>query len=365
MKKRSIFMKAIAVSAAMLMMAGCGSYGSGKSSESSTPENTASEDKKEASGGETYTLKIGHTVSETDPTQLGYLHFKELIEEKSNGRIEVQIFPNQSIAETDRDALEKVRDNTLQMANTMPGLFAGISNMEEYYIWNIPYIYKSNEEMYKLAESDWMLELNEKFKETTGVRIIADASFNMGWYAFGSTKKDVPKLDDFKGLKIRINETPQQIALVESIGITPVFISFNEVYQACQQGMVDGMMTAQNLFYSNRYYEVMKSLKILKNGAAFHQYIVNEEWYQSLPEDLRTVFDECVSEMTEYIREEEVTYTDKAMKALEDEGMTVYDVTEEETKVLEDACRTNIFPDKEAALVDEQYINKALEIVAQ
>lgn len=314
--------------------------------------------------GETHTLKIGNTVSDTDPTNLGYYYFKEILEEKSDGRIKVEVFSNQSVAETDKDVLEKVRDNTLQMGNTMPGLFAGLSGMEEYYIWNIPYIYKSNEDMYKIAESSYFGELNDDFLEKTGVRIIADASFNMGWYAFGANK-DIPTIDDMKGLKLRINEIPQQISLAETIGFNPVFISFGEVYQSCQQGMVDGMMTAQNLFYSNRYYEVLDSIKILKNGAAFHQYIVNEEWYQSLPEDLRAIFDECVDEMTTYVREEEVEFTENAMKALADEGLTVYEVTEEESAELEKACVENIFPNKDVALVDYEAIEKVLKIVAE
>lgn len=311
-----------------------------------------------------YTLKIGNTVSDIDPTNEGYRYFKEILEERTNGQIKVSIFSNGSIAATDRDVLEQVADSSIQMGNTMPGLFAGLSGMEEYYVWNLPYIYSSEEDMYKIAESDWAKDLNEQFLNKTGVRIIEDGSYNMGWYAFGSTKTQLDSLSAMKGLKMRINETPQLIELAEMIGLTPLFISFGEVFTACQQGMVDGMMTAQNLFWANGYYEVLSSLLVVKNGAAFHQYIVNEEWYQSLPEDLQATFDECVDEMTDFVREREKSFTEESMNNLTENGCTVYYVDKDESDYIVSVVENELYPNKEVALVDYSVIETVKDILA-
>ena len=236
--------------------------------------------------------------------------------------------------------------------------------MEEYYIWNLPYIYHTEEDMYKIAESDWALNLNEQFLEKTGVRIIADGSYNMGWYAFGSTKTQLDSLAAMKGLKMRINEIPQLIELAGMIEMTPMFISFGEVFTACQQGMVDGMMTAQNLFWANGYYEVLSSVLVVKNGAAFHQYIVNENWYQSLPEDLRATFDECVAEMTDFVREKEKTFTEESMNSLTENGCTVYYVSDEESDYIVSVVEDKLYPNKEVALVDYSVIETVKDILA-
>jgi TRAP-type C4-dicarboxylate transport system substrate-binding protein len=354
------------LAALMVMVLGTTMIGCGKK-ETSSDTNAVSESDGQniTASEEVYTLKIGNTVSDIDPTNLGYQYFKEMLEEKTNGRIQVSIFSNGSIAATDRDVLEQVQDGTLQMGNTMPGLFAGLSGIDDYYIWNLPYIYKSEEDMYKLAESDWALELNEQFLDKTGVRIIADGSYNMGWYAFGSTKTQLDSLAAMKGMKMRINEIPQLIELASLIEMTPTFISFGEVYTACQQGLVDGMMTAQNLFWANGYNEVLSSILVVKNGAAFHQYIVNDEWYQSLPEDLKTIFDECVADMTTYVRDQEKTFTEECMNNLTENGCTVYYVSEEENDYIESVVQEKIWPNKDVALCDYSVVQKAQEILAQ
>lgn len=316
-------------------------------------------------GERVYQVNVVNTVGEQDPTNLAWDHFEQLMEERSNGRFQVQIFSSGSIAGSDRDVLDQVQSGNVQMGNTMPGLFADLSGIEDYYVFNLPYLINTEEELREVCSSDHFTELNEQFREMTGVRIYADSAYVMGWYGFGSANTQLESVDDLKGLKLRVNDVYQVIEFARLIGLNPVFISMGEVYTAIQQGLVDGMMTPTTLFWSNGYYEVLSSVLMTKHGGSFHQIVVNDEWYQELPEDLQVILDECILEMSEYEREIAVPYLDECISNMNANGCTVYEISEEDTEYMRSLAEEEIYRNKDAALVNYEVIQMVQDMLAQ
>lgn len=356
--KRKGFVLALTVVSATLLLAGCGGGKTGGAADTETKAETAS-------SGDTYTLKIGHTVSEKDPFHVAYTEFETAVEEASQGRIQVELFPNGSVGETDADVLEKVRSNTLQMGNTTPNCLAALADMNEYYVYGIPYLMSTDEELNTVGESEWLTELNDKFRAATGVKVLDGGGANMGWFGFSSTGKQIGSMEDLKGMSIRINQTNQMIALSENAGINPQFIAFSEVYTALAQGTVDGMVTNMPLFYSNGFYDQLKSILSTHCGESYHFYIINDNFYNSLPEDLQEILDENVKNLIARTRELEETYLDEAVSAMEAAGVTITEASAEDEEMLRNISVEHIWTNESNSLTSADNVKKVLEILGR
>ncbi|MDD2980795.1 MAG: TRAP transporter substrate-binding protein [Hespellia sp.] len=350
MKKRII---AAMIAAVMIVsLVGCGKKG-----------NSESGSEKTVSADGTYTLKIGNTVADKDPFNVAYAEFEKSVEEASNGKIQVEVLSNGAVAETDTDVLDKVRANTLQMGNTTPNCFAALANMPAYYVYGIPYLMSTDEELNTVGESDWISGLNDDFQKSTGVKVFPGGGVNMGWFGFSSTKKKVENLADLKGMSIRINQTNQMIALAEGASINPQFIAFSEVYTALAQGTVDGMVTNMPLFYSNGFYDQLKSIMSTHCGESYHFYIINEDFYNSLPTDLQEIVDENVTKLITNTRDLEEDYLTEAVSTMKDDGVTITEASDKDEETLKQISEEKVWWDESVALTSKDDVNKVLEIL--
>lgn len=339
--------------AAALLLSGCsGSQGGGTQAAGGTNEKV-------------YTLKIGNVVSDVDPFDITYKEFEKAVEEASGGRIQVEVFNNGSVAETDTDVLDKVRSNTLQMGSTTANCFAALSDMKEYYVYGVPYLMATNDELNTVAESEWISGLNKEFCKSTGVRVFEGGGVNMGFFGFGATNKEIKTLDDLKGMSIRINQTNQMIALTSGAGINPQFIAFSEVYTALAQGTVDGMITNTPLYYSNGFYDQLKSIYITHCGESYHFYVINDDFYNSLPEDLQQLLDEEVAKMITKTRELEDDYMVESMNKVAASGVVVTEASVQDEQRLKQISVDNVWWDESVSLTPKENINQVLEILGR
>lgn len=323
-----------------------------------------------ASGGgsapaEKFVLKVGNTVSDKDPFSVALADFEKEVEEASGGAIDVQLFTNGAIAGTDADVLDKVRANTLQMGHTTPNCLAALANMPEYYVYGIPYLMATDEELNAVGESEWFQGLGESFRQSTGVKIFNGGGVNMGWFGFSSTGKVLSSIADVKGMSIRINQTNQMIALAQGASINPQFIAFSEVYTALAQGTVDGMVTNAPLFYSNGFYDQLKSILTTHCGESYHFYIINDAFYSQLPSNLQKVVDDAVANLISNTREMEKTYLAEALAAMTQEGVTITEASAEDEEFLANISREKIWWDEATSLTSVDNVNQVLEILGR
>lgn len=363
MKKQMVMVLAAAVAA--IGLTACGGNGKNTAGDTKAGDSKAADTQAASSGGDTFTLKIGNTVSDIDPFNVAYTEFKKSVEEESGGKIKVEIFSNGSIGETDADVLDKVRSNTLQMGNTTPNCLAALADMPEYYVYGIPYLMSTDEELNKIGESEWIDGLNQDFQKATGVKIFEGGGVNMGWFGFSLTKGDINQISDLKGKSIRINQTNQMISLTEGVGISPQFIAFSEVYTALAQGTVDGMVTNVPLFYSNGFYDQLKSILTTHCGESYHFYIMNEAFYNGLPEDLQKVLDENVAKLIDRTRELETDYLQETITAMTEKGVKVTEASAEDEENLKNISIEKVWWDEAVSLTPADNVNKVLEILGR
>lgn len=279
-----------------------------------------------------YTLKICHLTSQTDPMHLGFAHLKEQLEERTEGRIVVEIFSNGSIASSDTETVEKVQQNICQMTAGPAYAAAALGNVPQLKIFDYPYLFESYDDLYKLLDSDLFQTWADELEKQTGVRLMG--GYTLGWNGVMSAKTPLNSYQDLNGLKIRTMSTDLQMAFINTLGAGATPISYGETYTACQQGTVDGLMTSIGLMVSDRFYEVNNYLLVPNAMANVHTTELNAEWYNSLPEDLRQIFDECYTDYQAFERNAQEEYVAQALQTLADNNVAVVEPTEAELEEL-------------------------------
>ena len=109
-------------------------------------------------------------------------------------------------------------------------------------------------------------------------------------------------------------------------------------YTALQPGTVDGIMTATSLLYSDKFYEIQKSVACIDPFQITHSIIVDNSWYEALPDDLKKIFDECMVDYKAKVRELEQQAEIDSKKAMADAGLNVCEYTDEQKKAFVDLC---------------------------
>jgi len=199
-------------------------------------------------------LRLGHIREVTHPTHLAALKFKELIEQKSDGRIEVKVYPNSQLGGI-KEMFVQMQTGDLEMVYGGINTFAWIKGGEAFEITAIPFLYRDYEHMRRSFLSDFFKPIIEKAEKETKIKII---NINGDTAPRGLTTRNRPvkNADDFKGLKIRTAASPTVLAAMKELGAFPQQIPFAELYMALKTGVVDAQENGALVVLSKSLYEV-------------------------------------------------------------------------------------------------------------
>ncbi len=194
MKKRYLWLFAL-VLVCSLALIGCGG------DDTPADGDATADGSSQTSGDDTvYEVKISHVVPETDACHTGYLWLKEQMETKSNGRLQVTIYPNRQLSNSNAEDAEKVMQNIVQIAMAPTSVLAGTGNVTGFQIFDMPYLFESTDELYYALDSGLMEELSAQLTAKSNMQIMGVS--NGGWCPIGSNKV-YNTVEDMKGQKIR------------------------------------------------------------------------------------------------------------------------------------------------------------------
>lgn len=176
----------------------------------------------------------------------------ELVEENSDGRLKVKVFPNQQLG-TEREALELLQIGSIGMTKVST---AAIENfVPEFRVYSLPYLFRDDAHVQAVLKGETGKELLLAGEEYW---LRGLTYYDAGKRSFYTKEKPVLSPDDLTGLKIRVMESQMSMSMVRSLSGSPTPISFGELYTALQQGVVDGAENNPPSYYSSRHYEVAK-----------------------------------------------------------------------------------------------------------
>ena len=276
-------------------------------------------------GEDTITINIGHVEAEDRSTHQALVEsFKKTVEEKSNGTISVQIYPN-SVLGGDAELTESVAMGTLEAA--LPSTSVLVSYSDDFGIMDMPYLFSSPENAFAAMDGDLGTYFNEKL-EDVGLHSLG-YSYN-GLRSMTNNSHPIETPDDLKGLKMRVMENEVFIDFFETLGASATPMSFNELFTGLQQHTVDGEENPPSLIYASKFQEVQEYLSLTEHVNNFLGFIMNQDFYNSLTQEQREIIDETAEEFVKAQRQMELEDTDHYIELLEEEGMQANSLTAEQ-----------------------------------
>lgn len=252
-------------------------------------------------------------------------HFRQLLEERSGGRIEVTLYPNSQLG-SEEQMIEQVMSGPMMNVSS----YAGIGTVfPELYAALVPFMFDSYAAgNYFFDESEFWLRSQQEFRSRTGMELVACVEEG-GFLAFTNSKREIREPADFKGLKFRAMDD-SQVALYRAFGAGATPIPWTELYSALQAGVADGQMNPPMYIILGSLYEVQKYMTMANIQYSMQYLVVNGEWMDSLPDDLQRAVREAADEAKVLTREDVENRVQERTDLIASKGVSVYYPTEAE-----------------------------------
>ncbi|KQV60827.1 C4-dicarboxylate ABC transporter [Pelomonas sp. Root1217] len=271
-------------------------------------------------------IKFSHVVAPDTPKGKGAQRFKELAEQKTGGKVKVELYPNSQLYK-DKEELEALQLGSVQMLAPSLAKF-GPLGVKEFEVFDLPYLFKDTDAFRAVTDGQLGADLFKKL-EPKGIKGLA--YWDNGFHIM-SANKPLHNVADFKGMKMRIQSSKVLDAQMRALGAIPQVMAFSELYQALQSGVVDGTEGVPSNFYTQKIFEVQKHMTLSNHGHLAYAVIVNKKFWDGLPADIRTQLEAAIKESTTYANAIASTENGRALEGIKASGKTtIYTPTPAET----------------------------------
>ena len=267
-----------------------------------------------ASAQQPIVIKFSHVVAVDTPKGKGAEYFKKLAEERTNGRVKVEVYPNSTLFK-DGEEMEALQLGSVQMLAPSVAKF-GPLGVREFEVFDLPYIFDNYEELHKVTSGPVGAAL---FKKLESKGIVGLAYWDNGLKVM-SANKPLRTPEDMKGLKMRIQSSKVLADQMKALGAIPQVMAFSEVYQAMQTGVVDGSENTPSNMYTQKHHEVQKYTTVTDHGYIGYAVIVNKKFWDGLPPDIRTMLEGAMKDATKYANDIAKKENDDALEAIRKSG---------------------------------------------
>ncbi|MGI5965974.1 hypothetical protein DWV16_06225 [Anaerotruncus sp. AF02-27] len=313
---------ALSISVAILLsLAACG----GNTASPSAPASSgtvSSAKSAEAAGSENdevYVFNFGTNQPATHIVAEAYQGLVDELNEQGGGRIKATAYFSEQLG-NEKEMVDMVANGINDMV-VAPGHSALSTYYPSLQIFDAPYVFDTPEQMLNFANGDGLDPMWDDMASTTKIRVL-------GTYYFGSRHLTCNDIDvktpaDLKGMKLRVIDAPISLATGRALGADPTPLAYSELYLALSQKIVDAQENPLANILSAKFYEVQNELVLTGHVLAPVAFVINEEKWQSLPDDIKaivqTAVDHAVAKGSQLIEEAEKSQ----ISELEGYGMKV------------------------------------------
>ncbi len=289
----------------VILLAACGS----------SKEVAGDNGKKSSDSGEKVTIKFAHSAVEANSRHTAALKFKSLVEEKSGGKMTVEVFPNEVLG-SEPQMVEGVAFDDIQMVAA--STYAQYEPKVD--VFGLPFLFETNEQAWKTLDGPIGQEVFEGLLDDN-LRVVGH--FENGFRHVTNNKKPIEKVEDLKGLKIRTPEMPILVSIFESLKSNPTPMAFGELYMALQQGTVDGQENPISNIYASKFYEVQDYLSLTGHSYSPTTVAISDKFWQGLTPDQQEIVQSSLTEASEFHRNLVMEDEKKLLAELEKSGMKI------------------------------------------
>ncbi|WP_198650194.1 TRAP transporter substrate-binding protein [Oceanimonas marisflavi] len=283
-------------------------------------------------------------------------NLKRLVEEKTDGELELTLYPNSMLGE---------EVQRMEQVMAAPGLniasFAGISPLfPEIYTSSIPFLFRDFDHARSFFdEGEYWKAAQQEFTDRTGTHLLAVVEEG-GFLAFTNSKRPIKSPEDFKGLRFRAMDK-SQVALYEAFGASGTPIPWTEVYMALKTGVADGQMNPPMYIILGSLQEVQQHLTLANIQYSDQFLVANGELLESLTDEQRQALKDAVAEANQLNRESVEAKVEERVQFLVDKGMQVYRPTAEELAQFQEKAKPSYINWLKEQNIEQKWVDLALE----
>lgn len=303
--------------------------------------------------GESHTIKFGNVISAGDTQNQGYDLFAELVSERTDGRITVEVYPDSQLG-GEREMVEATQFGDIEMTAPSVGVLANFDKSLE--VFDFPFIFEDAETAHEVLDSELGDEMLAGLEDS--------GLIGLGWGENGfrnlaMVDQTVTTPDEMEGVKLRTMQVPKHIAYWESIGAAPTPMPFPEVFTSLQQGVVDGVENPYELLYSARLTEPANHLTETRHIYDPEVILISKDFFDSLSAEDQQIIRDAADEAIAKIRSLKREVSDEIRAKIEEEGGTVTELSDEERQQWIDSAIA--FYQEHASTVDTERLKAVLE----
>ncbi len=269
-----------------------------------------------------FTIKLGHISNSEHTWLLASLKFKELVEKGTNGRVKVEVYPNNEIG-SEMEVIDAIHSGVAHMvisADSMANWAPAIA------ILSVPYMIRDEAHLNKVLASEVGQFIDKQLMEKAAMRPLS-VFVRSARNVTSNTPITVP--DDMKGMKLRISNVPIHVVAWEAVGAKPIPMAFSEVFTSLQQKVIDGQENPVDLIKSASFYEVQKYVNRTEHVIGWIYLLIGEDYFKTLPKDIQDVIIKAGKETEAYERKLHAADEAKCEKFLTDHGMQFHKADKE------------------------------------
>ncbi|MBT2785358.1 MULTISPECIES: TRAP transporter substrate-binding protein [unclassified Halomonas] len=285
-----------------------------------------------------HTLRMGIGLAESSPQFLSSKYFGEILEQRTDGRIKVNVFPNSQLGD-DVQMLEMLQTGTLDM--TYPSSSATTGYVEELAAFDLPFLLPSREAAVAVMQSDVAQGMLDAF-EGTGLKALAFSE--NGYRQLSNSARPVASPDDVagldvRGLSVRTMENPVHLAIWEALGANPTPMAFGELFSAMEQGVVDGQENPWSTILTSNFNEVQDYGTETRHVYTPFIMMLSERTWDRMAPEYQALVQEAARQSAEYEIQLSAEYDDWSRDQLAERGMDITRLDEEQLAAFQDAVQ--------------------------
>ena len=283
--------------------------------------------------GEPITIKVGHISPDGQAYSVGFEEYAKAVEEATDGQVKFEIFGNGALG-GERELLEGVQLGTLDMSLITTGVVTNFA--PQVAVIEFPFLFRDLDHAYKTLDGEIGQELLDGMSEAN---IKGIAFWENGQRHLANSKKPVKTPEDLKGLKMRAIESELLLDTFSALGTNATPMAFPEVYGGLQQGTIDGSDFSYGVYYTTNVYEQSKHFSEVGLYYSSATLVMNEELYQSLPEDVQKVMIDLGKEFAGKQRQISQDLESGYQELLIEQGVEIVPESEIDLKAFRDAVQ--------------------------
>ncbi|HII3704115.1 TPA: TRAP transporter substrate-binding protein [Pasteurella multocida] len=278
-------------------------------------------------------IKFSHVVANETPKGQGALMFQKLVEERLAGKVKVEVYPNSSLY-GDGKEMEALLLNNVQML--APSLAKFDKYTKKIQIFDLPFLFDDIEAVQRFEQSEAGKSLLKSMEEK-GITGLGYWNNDLKQL---SANKELREPKDARGLKFRVQNSEVLDAQFKALKAVPRKMAFGEMYQGLQTGVVNGAENPYSNIYSQKIHEVQKFITESNHGLLSYMVIVNTNFWNSIPEDIRAELSKILDEVSVEVNKKshDLNLADK-QKIIDSKASTIITLTPEQREKWRDAVR--------------------------